>query len=163
MTTAREHFIGWLRDAHGMERQAESLFDSEMEPLATFAAATPLLAQGRVRAEAHRERLEKLLEQYGSSRSAVKEAVGKVVSFAQSLSGLFVNDEPVKAALALSTFAQMKVASYSILAAAAQALGERDAESVLRSFADEESDFANDLASQLGPVTQGFLQRANPG
>ena len=163
MTTAREHFIGWLRDAHGMERQAENLLGSETKVLGEFAGIAPVLAQGRTRAGAHREALEGLLEQYGTSRSVLKETVGAVVSLAQSLSGLFVNDEPVKAALAVATFAQMKVASYAILAAAAQQLGESETETTLRGFTEEEAEFERELMAQLEPVTQAFLQRSKPG
>ena len=47
---------------------------------------------------------------------------GQITAFAQSLSGYVVGDEPVKAVLATSTFAQMEVSSYRILVAAAQAV-----------------------------------------
>ena len=57
----------------------------------------------------------------------------------------------------------MKVASDGILAAAAQALGETETENTLRSYADEEAEFASALASQLGPLTKDFLQRSNRG
>src|SRR5437764_4453671 len=60
-------------------------------------------------------RVRRCIERLGGSTSMIKDVTGKVVAIGQSISGLFVSDEPVKAALAVSTFEQMKIASYKIL------------------------------------------------
>jgi ferritin-like metal-binding protein YciE len=108
------------------------------------------------------ERVKACLESLGESTSAVKNVTGQLTAFAQTLSGYFVGDEPVKAVLATSTFAQMEVTSYRILAAAAEAAQLDEVAGLCRTLLQEETGFADWLEQQAPIVTRDFLlvQRA---
>ncbi|WP_352904992.1 DUF892 family protein [Mesorhizobium sp. M0700] len=62
----------------------------------------------------------------------MKDAGGKVTAMAQSLSGFFAADEVMKGSLASYTFEHMEIASYTILIAAAESLGETEVRAGLR-------------------------------
>jgi ferritin-like metal-binding protein YciE len=64
------------------------------------------------------------LEGLGEDTSTLKDAAGKLMATAQSLSGVFAGDEVMKGPRR-ATFEHMKIASYKMLIAAATAAGRR--------------------------------------
>src|SRR3546814_8670851 len=70
--------------------------------------------------------LEQCLNRLGGGTSVIKQLTGKVTAIGQTLSGLVTGDEIIKAALTVSTYAQMEISSYRILIAAANATGSSD-------------------------------------
>ena len=76
------------------------------------------------------------------------------------LSGVFAADEVMKGSLASYTFEHMEIASYTMLIAAAEELGEMQAISVLTPILEEERAMAAWLGENLGPLTRSFLARA---
>lgn len=162
MATSRERVIEWLRDAHAAEEQAHTMLRKtagQIEGHAEFRAG--LERHGELSGD-QASRLKACLERLGESPSAIKTVVGQITAFAQTLSGYVVGDEPVKAVLAVSSFAQMEVTSYRILAAAASIAGLEDVAVVCRTLLDEELQFAEWASNQAEPVTRQYLtlQRA---
>jgi len=103
------------------------------------------------------QRLAACLESLGEGPSAFKTITGQITAFAQTLSGYVVGDEPVKALLATSTFAQMEISSYRILVAAASTAGLPEVASVCETILEEELRFAGWLEEQTPGVTGEFL------
>jgi ferritin-like metal-binding protein YciE len=157
MATIRERVVQWLRDAHAAEEQAHSMLSRTAQQV----DGHPEFRQGLERhAEASRgqaQRLEDCLSQLGENTSALKTITGQVSAFVQSLSGYVVSDEPVKAVLATSTFAQMEVSSYRILVTAAGAAGLQQVEALCRALLAEETAFAEWLGRQSETVTRDYL------
>lgn len=161
MTTAHVgHVLDWLRDAHAMEQQAEAMLKDLVGRLEHY----PRL---RARIEDHLEEtcnqqvlLRGCIERLGSSPSVLKDLMGKVVAFGQSVSGMVVSDEVVKGTMSCYVFAHMEIASYTILIAAARAIGDRETERVCEEILHQEQALADWLRSYLPEVTQTFLTRA---
>jgi ferritin-like metal-binding protein YciE len=87
------------------------------------------------RIEAHLEEtlgqqrlLEGCLARYDSSPSLIKDMTARMAAFGQSVGGMAATDEAVKGGIASYAFENVEIASYTALAAAAQAAG--DAETV---------------------------------
>lgn len=160
MEKTRENYLAWLRDAHAMEEQALTMMQGMVTRLETY-------PQLRTQIEAHiRETKEqetalaRLLNRQGTDSSLVKDTMGKVTAFAQSMSGMFTGDEVVKGTLASYTFEHMEIASYRILITAAEQLGDAEAIEVFTRCLEQEEAMADWLAGHSAEITRSFLSRA---
>jgi ferritin-like metal-binding protein YciE len=164
MASAKDNLLDWLRDAHAMEQQAETMLKTTASRLENY----PTL---KARLEAHLEEtreqarlVKSCIDRCGAGTSAMKDVAAKVTATAQGLSGLFVSDEVVKATLASYTFEHMEIASYKSLIAAAEAVGDSETARICRQILPQEEAMAAFLAEQLPQVTRQFLQLAEtPG
>lgn len=157
MATPRDRVVEWLRDAHAAEEQANTMLRktaSQIEGHPEFRAG--LERHGQL-SDSQASRLKACLEQFGESTSAIKTLTGQITAFAQTMSGYVVGDEPVKALLAVSSYAQMEITSYRILVAAAETAGTGEVATVCRTLLREEQDFAEWLAGQAESVTRQYL------
>ncbi|HUH58890.1 MAG TPA: ferritin-like domain-containing protein [Candidimonas sp.] len=159
MTSANENLLDWLRDAHAMEMQAETMLDTTASRLENY-------PQLRARLQAHLEetreqaRLVKTcIERLGGDTSGIKDMAAKATATAQGLSGMFVTDEVVKAAMASYTFEHMEIAAYRALIAAAETVGDLETRRVCEIILPQEEAMAAWLAEQLPIVTREFLER----
>lgn len=155
-----ETWIDWLRDAHAMEAQAETMLNAQIGRLETYPAVKMRMEQHLRETEAQRAALRRLLESHGESASGLKDTMGKIMAAGQGLSGVFASDEVMKGALAGYTFEHMEIASYRMLIAGAQELGLTDAVAVLEPILQEEIAMADWLGENLAPLTRSFLARS---
>jgi len=158
MASAEDNLNDWLRDAHAMEQQAETMLGTTASRLENY----PTL---KARLESHREEtreqarlVKSCIDRRGAGTSAVKDIAGKVTATAQGLSGLFVSDEVVKAAMASYVFEHMEIASYRSLIAAADAVGDTETSAICKQILQQEEAMAAWLSEQLPQVTRQFLQ-----
>lgn len=160
MSEIRKYVDQWLRDAHAMEKQAESILHGQIKRIENY----PELA-GRMQAHldettSQRERLETCLERRGTSASGFKDFSAQFTAMMQNLGGVFAGDEVVKGVLASYAFEAMEIASYRILAAAAEAEGDVQTAQLCNEICQEEEAMANWLKDHMQVVTTGFLGRA---
>jgi ferritin-like metal-binding protein YciE len=157
MPTARERIVEWLRDAHAAEEQAHTMLTKTAQQVDGHPQFRAGLERHGELSKSQAERLKACLEELGEGTSALKMITGQITAFAQTLSGYVVGDEPVKAVLATSTFAQMEVSSYRILLAGADAAGLPQVTTLCRTLLSEETDFARWLEQQTEEVTRNYL------
>jgi len=156
---AEENLMDWLRDAHAMEEQAEKMLSGTADRLKNYSVLKERilahLDQTRIQARQVRD----CIRRRGGDVSVVKDLTARITAAAQSLSGLFVSDEVVKAALSSYTFEHMEIASYRILIAAARVAGDEETQRVCEAILVEEEAMAAWLLEQLPVITQDFLAR----
>ena len=157
MASVRERVVQWLRDAHAAEEQAHSMMRKTAQQVDGHPEFRDGLDRHATLSDGQATRLKECLESLGESTSAIKTMTGQAMAFAQTLSGYVVNDEPVKAVLAISTFSRMEVVSYRILVQAAKAANLRDVENLCQALLDEEKQFADWLEQQSEIVTRDYL------
>ena len=164
MASAEDNLLDWLRDAHAMEQQAETMLQKTASRLDNYPTLKARL-QSHIEETREQARLVKsCIDRRGAGTSALKDVAAKVTATAQGLSGLFVSDEVVKASMASYTFEHMEIASYKCLIAAADAVGDGETSRICRQILQQEEAMAAWLAEQLPQVTQQFLQLAQtPG
>ena len=156
-TTVRERVVQWLRDAHAAEEQAHSMLRKTAQQLDGHPQFREGLERHGQLGGGQAARLKDCLESLGESTSALKTVAGQTSAFVQTLSGYVVGDEPVKAVLATSTFAQMEVSSYRILMTAAEVANLNEVVTLCETLLREEMEFAQWLEQQTEVVTRDFL------
>ena len=155
--TPREHLLAWLRDAHAMEQQAEMMLSSQIDRLEHYPDLRSRLALHLDETRAQRELVKGCIARLGGDSSLIKDAIGKVVAFGQGLSGVFVEDEVMKGALASYAFEHMEIASYTMLVAAADVAGDRETARVCGQILKEEEAMAEWLCLQMPNLVRAFL------
>ena len=158
---SREWLVQWLRDAHAMEEQAETMLTSQISRLEDYPELQDRLKVHLEETKQQARRLENCLKNLngGKGTSTIKDMGGKLMAMAQGISGIFAGDEVMKGSLASYTFEHMEIASYRMLIVAAQQVGEAEAQRVCEENLREEEDMASWLEENLDTVTAQFLQR----
>lgn len=164
MTEGREWLVQWLRDAHAMEEQAETMLKGQRSRLENYPELGERIRLHIQETKEQAARLTSVLERLDEGSSTMKDAGGKLMAMAQSLSGVFAGDEVMKGSLASYTFEHMEIASYPILAAAAEQLGESEVARVCEKNLREEVAMAERLKNNLGAhhTTVSFASRGGP-
>ncbi|HLQ20610.1 MAG TPA: DUF892 family protein [Tabrizicola sp.] len=160
MEKTRENYLAWLRDAHAMEQQGMRMMQGMVGGLNSYPQLKARIEDHIRETEVQTDALARLLSRKGSNLSLVKDAAGRATAFAQSMSGLFASDEVVTGTLASYAFENMEIASYRILIAAAEQLGDAEAVQVFRRSLEQEEAMANWLASHSAGIIRIFLSRA---
>jgi ferritin-like metal-binding protein YciE len=149
----------WLRDAHAMEEQAEQMLSGQASRIENYPQLRARIEQHLNETKSQRERLEKCIEQRGASTSGIKDIAGKFAAMMQGFSGVILGDEVVKDTLASYTFEQMEIASYRILIAAAEGVGDTSTARACEEICREEEAMADWLADHADEVTREYLKR----
>jgi ferritin-like metal-binding protein YciE len=160
MSDAREWMVQWLRDAHAMEQQAETMLSGQLSRIENYPDLSDRIRLHLDETKEQAARLKACLDRLSEDSSSVKDAGGKLMAMAQSVSGVFAGDEVMKGSLASYTFEHMEIASYTILIAAAEAVGEDEIADVCDQNLREEIAMAEWLKNNLQATTTKFLGRA---
>jgi ferritin-like metal-binding protein YciE len=160
MTEGREWLLQWLRDAHAMEEQAETMLNGQLSRLESYPELSDRIKMHLEETKGQAARLKTCLDGIGEGSSSLKDAGAKLMAMGQSISGVFAGDEVMKGSLASYTFEHMEIASYSVLIAAANALGESEIARVCEQNLREEEAMAEWLKNHIADTTEQFLSRA---
>jgi ferritin-like metal-binding protein YciE len=158
-TSSDDTFMSWLRDAHAMEEQAEQVLSSLARRIENYPELKSQIERHLEVTRHQAVRIRGCIERRNGSPSAIKSTVARMLGVAQGLSGLFVGDEVVKGVLATYTFEHMEIASYRILIAAADKIGDAETKRVLEEIVREEEEMAKWLGAHFNSVTLQFLER----
>ena len=156
---ADERLMQWLRDAHAMEKQAETMLSGMEGRIENYPKMRKRIAQHLRETEAQAERLEACIERLGGSTSTIKDMAARMTAFGQALSGNVLGDEIIKGTLASYTFEHFEIGSYRTLIAAAEALGDRETARVCRENLREEEEMAQWIEQNMAEVTAEYLDR----
>ncbi len=155
----RDTFIGWLNDAHSMEKALLPTLENH----ANDAANMPEIQQGFLRhleeTRRHVDMVHQCIVSMGDEPSTVKNLIGSVTGAVQSVATAPFADEPVKNFLSDYAAENFEVASYTSLIAAAHALGETQIATTCEQILREDQAFAQWLQQHIPTVTNAFLAR----
>ncbi|MGQ7956800.1 ferritin-like domain-containing protein [Pseudomonas sp. SP16.1] len=160
MATPQDNLLDWLRDAHAMEQQAEKMLEAQAERLQHYPQLRARIAQHIEETRGQQQLLASCLERLGSSPSTIKDLSAKLVAFGQGMAGMTVSDEVVKGAMAGYVFEHMEIASYTILIAAAKAVGDLQTQRACEQILPQEVAMAEWLQQHLPEITEAFLARS---
>ena len=155
-----ERLIEWLRDAHAMEAQAESMLNKQASRIEHYPELKARIEQHITETQNQAKLIESCLQRYDKSYSGIKDLGGKMMAMGQALGGMMVNDEVVKGAQMGYVFENLEIASYKILIAAAEAVGDVQTKEVCERILVEEIAMADWLRDHLAELTQAYLTRA---
>ncbi len=94
-----EHYHDWLRDAHAMEKQAESMLESMASRIENYPDIKARIEQHISETKHQITMLEEVLDRNGISRSVLKDSMSKMAAMGQSIGGMFPSDEIVKGSI----------------------------------------------------------------
>lgn len=155
-----EYFDQWLRDAHAMEEQAETMLKAQHSRIENYPVLARLIERHIGETESQRQRLEACLERRNSSSSATKDMAAKFTAMMQGLGGSVMSDEIVKGAMASYTFEHFEISAYRVLIATAELAGDPETKRVCEAILAEEQAMADALYEQLDDASRTFLERA---
>lgn len=160
MRTKEDLLTDWLRDAHAMEKQAETMLSAMASRVQNYPDLKMKIEEHLAETRRQADMTSSCIERRGSDTSTVKDLLGRFVAMGQGLSGVFVEDEVVKGAMAGYTFEHMEIAAYKVLIAAAEVCGDPETSAVCQRILAEEEAMAKWLAENMSDVTKKFLARS---
>lgn len=164
MATVEENLMDWLRDAHAMEEQAETMLSAMAARIENYPQVKAKLEQHLEETRDQARRLEACIKRRGSDTSTAKDLMGKFAAMGQGMGGAMASDEIVKGSMAGYTFEHMEIAAYTVLVAAAEAAGDGETARTCRAILEQEVAMARWLEEHLPTVTRQYLGRAEtPG
>lgn len=156
---AKERYLGWLRDAHAMEEQVQSLLQYSIRRMDDYPEFQYLLETHARETGSNAEILRGCLMSHQKSSSAVKDAAGKLTAMMQNMSGWFVGDEVMKGVMAIYTVQHMKISAYRILVAAADQFGDDGTKGHCEQILDREEMMAEKIKNLISRLTTEYLRR----
>lgn len=159
MTHSADHFLDWLRDAHAMEVQAISLLRSQIGRIESYPDLKARLQRHLAETEAQEQALKALLDRTPQGNSMLKDITSRLTAVAQGVGTLFSAAEVVKASMTAYTFEHTEIATYRVLIAAADELGDQEARQVFEQIMNEEIAMADWLEAHIDTVTRLYLMR----
>jgi|SRR4051794_12970307 len=160
MSSAEDHLMDWLRNAHAAEQQAETMLNGMAGRIKGFPELKSRIEQHLAETRRQAELVRGCIERRGGSVSTLKDAGGKALGLAQALSGVLVEDEVMKGAIASYAFEAMEIASYKILVDAARQLGDPQTAQVCEQILREEQAMAKWLEDHIPNLTRQYLTAA---
>jgi ferritin-like metal-binding protein YciE len=160
MTTNKtDNLLDWLRDAHGMEQQAEQMLKAQAARIEHYPDLKTRIEQHIQETLGQQAKLESCIARLGGTPSTVKDMTGKLMAFGQAAVGMMASDEVVKGSMSGYVFENLEIASYTVLIAAAEAAGDFETKLVCEEILQEEVNMARWMLENLPLVTQKFLAR----
>lgn len=158
---ASEHLMDWLRDAHAMEEQAETMLKSMVARIENYPEVQQRILRHIDETREQQRLVRACIERRGGDTSALKDLAGKAMATFQGFSGMFASDEVVKGAMFSYAFENLEIAAYSQLVEAARYVGDTETAQVCERILQEEQAMAQWLAHNSGALVRHFLARAD--
>lgn len=163
MATGNDRLIQWLRDAHAMEKQAETMLESQASRLEHYPELRQRIQEHISETRNQARRLETCIDRLGSGTSGMKDTAGKMTAMMQGMGGMFAGDEVIKGSMAGYTFEHFEISAYMTLITAAEEVGDQQTASVCREILEEEKAMADWIQHHLPAVTKKYLDREEIG
>ncbi|SKA12910.1 ferritin-like domain-containing protein [Consotaella salsifontis] len=149
----------WLRDAHAMEQQAETMLKAQSSRLEHYPELRARIDQHVRETQSQISRVEECIKRVGTDSSALKDMAGSLTATMQGLGGMFAGDEVLKGSMASFAFENLEASGYLILAVAAEEAGDQQTAAVCREIMEEELAMASWIKDHLPDLTRAFLSR----
>jgi ferritin-like metal-binding protein YciE len=162
--THEENYLAWVKDAHAMEKQAESMLEKMSGRLEHYPELKARIDQHIEETREQQALVESVIERYDTSSSTFKDAIGKLSAMGQAMGGMMADDEVVKGAISGYVFENLEIGSYTSLIAAAKLVGDSEGIRIFTQIREQEIAMAEWCLQHLPDVTEQFMIRsATPG
>ncbi|MDB5695585.1 MAG: hypothetical protein JWN21_1128 [Sphingomonas bacterium] len=162
-TYMQQLFITGLKNAHGVEHQALQLMDRQIEHLENYPEVADMLRMHRVETEGQLQRIDTLLDGFGTSASAAKDVVLGAVGNVAALAHVFTPDEIIKNSFANHAFENFEIAAYTSLLTMVDLGGFTNARSALEQSLGEEKRMAQLVLDSIPAITRKYAELRSAG
>ena len=156
-SAAMDVYLTGLRNQHAVETQAIGTIQNELGRMEPYPELHAKMQEEKQRSETQAARLDELLAKYGTSKSAVKEAVTGTVATVAGFVHAGSSDEVLKNVLAAVGYKAYEIASYKVLLTLADAAGASGDKAVLEQSMKEEQEMGDWLGGHLPDLVHAFL------
>ncbi|MEG3165326.1 ferritin-like domain-containing protein [Sphingomonas sp. PB2P19] len=156
-------FITGLKNVHGVEHQALSLIDRQLDHLTNYPEVADMLRKHRVETEQQIDRVQEILAGFGESHSVLKDAALSLTGNLAAMAHVFAPDEILKNSFANFAFENFEAASYTSLITLADAGGFASATPLLQTSLTEEQAMAAWIESHNAALTLKYVERRAAG
>lgn len=164
MADPKDNLLDWLRDAHAMEMQAETMLKAQSARLEHYPDVRARIEQHITETQGQAKMLEARIDALDAGTSTMKDIAGKAMASMQGLAGMFASDEVIKGSMASYAFEHFEISAYSALVEAARVVGDVETQRVCEQILEEERAMAAWLEQNLPATTRRFLElSATPG
>ncbi len=163
MTIKEDRLLQWLRDAHAMEKQAETMLTAQASRIESYPDLKAKIEEHLAETRRQSDMLQSCIERRGGDTSTLKDLLGKFAAMGQGLGGAVMDDEVIKGSMASYTFEHMEIAAYQVLIATAEACSDLETAAVCQRILAEEMAMATWLSENLPSVTSKFLSLEETG
>ena len=161
--TAREQFMLGLRNIHAAAQHCRTAVGAQERRLEQYPKLRQRLQRHLEEKDEQLKRIERIMDDFGESRSVLKEAMTTIAATVTSASNAMAGDEIIKNSLANVAMAKFEAASYETLIAFAQAAGATQALRPLQQSLSEERAMISFLEDNMRPTAIRFLQLKSEG
>jgi ferritin-like metal-binding protein YciE len=134
MTTKEDRLLEWLRNAHAMEKQAETMLTAQAGRIETYPDLKARIEEHLAGTRRQGDVLQACIERRGGDTSTLKDLMGKFAAMGQGIGGAVMDDEVIKGSMASYTFEHMEIATYQVLIATAEACGDLETKGCASAF-----------------------------
>lgn len=160
MATKQDNLLDWLRDAHAMEQQAESMLKAQADRLEHYPVLKARIEEHLQETLGQQQLLKTCIDRLGGSTSILKDMGGKLMAFGQAVGGMTMSDEVVKGAMSGYVFENIEIATYTVLIQAAKDVGDTETQKACEQILPQEIAMADWLRDHLPEITSAFLKRS---
>lgn len=163
-TTSRpsnDHLNDWLRDAHAMEEQAETMLSSMLSRIKNYPELSQRISQHIEETRGQQAVVKRCLERRGQDNSTMKDMAAKAMATFQGFSGALASDEIVKGSMFSFAFENLEIAAYKNIIEAARYVGDTETAVECERILQEEIAMAQWLEKNTGAVVRHFLMLAD--
>lgn len=158
MERARELFITGLRNAHGMERQAQEMLERQAERMDKYPDLRARVREHLAETKEQIKRLEKILGDLESSPSTLKDAALATGANMAALAHSMAADEVLKNTFANSGLEAYEIAAYKSLILMADQAGVH-VKTVLEQSLREEEQMAQWVDKNVDKITLDYIKQ----
>lgn len=163
MASVKDNLLDWLKDAHAMEQQAESMLTAQAERLENYPDLKQRIQQHIEETRWQQQEVDAAIKRLGGSPSTFKDMTGKLMAFGQAVAGSAMSDEVIKGSMSGYVFENLEIATYTVIITAAKAAGDTETAAACEKILEQEKAMAQWILEHLAPTTQQFLGRSeNP-
>jgi ferritin-like metal-binding protein YciE len=159
----RSVFVTGLKNAHAMENQALAIMRPQADRLESYPEMAQHLRQHIAETEDQVSRPERILDELGEDRSALKDTALSAMGGFAALANSLAPDEVLKNTFANFAFENYEIAAYESLIALANAGDVSEAVPLLQQNLYEEEAMADWIQQNLETVTLQFAGRKEAG
>jgi ferritin-like metal-binding protein YciE len=163
MFTITDTLISWLKDAHAMEQAAICILDMQSKRLGHYPRMEAKVVEHLEVTRRQAELVKSCLRRYDADMSVWRDFMGRYTGAMNALAtSAALGDEAVKAYVADYAFENMEIATYRILVATANFVGDYETQKVCEEILSQEQEMASWLGQELIVMTQAFLSERFP-
>ncbi|WP_210527433.1 DUF892 family protein [Rubellimicrobium arenae] len=160
---AKQDYIMGIQSAHALEKQATQLINRQLERIENYPEVAAVLRQHGAETEAQIQRLDGILQEFGTSPSTVKDLATMFSGNMAAIAHTAMSDEIMKNHFANVAFEAFEQATYRSLIAMAQATGHQHHIAIYEAtLREEEKTFAT-LLGMTDQLTTKFMALSASG